>query len=149
MPNSSSSKYVKMRRHRHRHRHTKSRRHAKKYTIKKVMHGCSSKQIGGATASLGSSNVSGGGTIEVNMPHNAVRMGGADNILAATANVANANATKLAMDGKPESYTSTNKLAYTATATQKGGYKSKHRRRRYKKSIGRKCRSRRFRGSRN
>jgi hypothetical protein len=144
MPNSSSSKYVKMRRHRHRHRHTKSRRHAKKYTIKKVMHGCSSKQIGGATASLGSSNVS-GGTIEVNMPHNAVRMGGADNILAATANVANANATKLAMDGKPESYTSTNQLAYTSTQT--GGYKSKHRRRRYKKSIGRKCRSRRFRWS--
>ena len=146
MPNSSSSKYVKMRRHRHRHRHTKSRRLAKKYTIKKVMHGCSSKQIGGATASLGSSNVSGGGTIEVNMPHNAVRMGGADNILAAYANVANANATKVVMGGKPESYTSTNQLAYTSTQT--GGYKSKHRRRRYKKSIGRKGRSRRFRGSR-
>jgi len=158
MPNSSSSKYVKMRRHRHRHKHTKSRRHAKKYTIKKVMHGCSSKQIGGATASLGSSNVSGGGgggTIEVNMPHNAARMGGVNNIMAATTNVARAIETKAVIGTPgpsstiaPLAYTATAPLAYTSTS-QKGGYKSKHRRRRYKKSIGRKCRSRRFRGSRN
>ncbi len=146
MPNSSSSKYVKMRRHRHRHRHTKSRRRAKKYTIKKVMRGCSSTQIGGAPASLGSSNVS-GGTVEVTIPHNAVKMGGMDNITAAARNVLAAGATKAGI-GTPSPPSRITELAYTSTS-QKGGYKSKHRRPRYKKSIGRKCRSRRFRGSRN
>ena len=144
MANSSSSKYVKRRRHRHVHGRTKSRRHAKKYTIKKVMHGCSAKQIGGATASLGSSNVS-GGTVEVTMPHNAVKMGGMENITAAARNVLAAKATAHVM-GKPDPPSPITKLAYTSTQT--GGYKSKHRRRRYKKSIGRKGRSRRFRGSR-
>jgi hypothetical protein len=61
MPNSSSSKYVKRRAH----RRTKSRRHAKKYTVKKVMRGCSSKQSGGAPP-LGNSAV-GGSKIQVHV----------------------------------------------------------------------------------
>jgi hypothetical protein len=135
MPNSSSSKYVKRRAH----RRTKSRRHAKKYTVKKVMRGCSSKQYGGAPP-LGNSAV-GGSKIPVHVaagtpPHQA-----ATNIAAATAYTKMANLT--AGVGGSDAYTPT-----VQPKTQAGGYKSKHRRRRYKKSIGRKGRSRRFRGSR-
>lgn len=131
MANSSSSKYVKRRRHRHKHRHTKSRRHAKKYTIRKVMHGCSSKQIGGAVT-------------EVPMPYNAAMLGGENNIkhLASV----HGKLTALSALGNPPEYKPQTQIAYSSP--QKGGYKSKHRRRHYKKSIGRKGRSRRFRGSR-
>ena len=146
MPNSSSSKYVK--RHRHRHRHTKSRSHAKKYTIKKVMRGCSSKQYGGAL--LGSSNVGGAphGSVEVPVAQGttqaqaATQRAGAANLL---------NLQKLASAGTPVANTNTTpiNIGTPSTATgQGGGYKSKHRRHRYKKSIGRRGRSRRFRGSR-
>ena len=135
MPNSSSSKYVKRRRH----RHTKSRRHAKKYTIKKVMRGCSSKQYGG------------NGGVEVKVPHNTSQAqletlkGSSGNLLKIQELV------KVASKGASEPYTSTYTQNFTAvapTSTQSGGYKSKHRRHRYKKSIGRRGRSRRFRGSR-
>ena len=139
MANSSSSKYVKRRRHRHVHGRTKSRRHAKKYTIRKVMHGCSSRQNGGAVT-------------EVPIPPNTVNIGGQaakDNIV----NIAGVHG-KLAAVLKaqggvkpPTEYNSQTKLLYAHTL-QKGGYNSKHRRRHYKKSIGRKGRSRRFRGSR-
>ena len=137
MPNSSSSKYVKRRRH----RHTKSRRHAKKYTIKKVMRGCSSKQYGGATTTLGSSGV------EVPIAQNTSTAAAASQAHSA------ANLLKLqalvAGQGTSEPYTSTSKHNFTAVGgKQSGGYKSKHRRHRYKKSIGRRGRSRRFRGSR-
>jgi hypothetical protein len=148
MPNSSSSKYVKRRRH----RHTKSRRHAKKYTIKKVMRGCSSKQYGGAP--LGSSNVGGNvgaaphGSVELSVaqgttPHQAAtQQASAANLL---------NLQKLASAGNPVATTSPTPINYAKTSNgqvQGGGYKSKHRRHRYKKSIGRRGRSRRFRGSR-
>lgn len=144
MPNSSSSKYVK--RHRHRHRHTKSRSHAKKYTIKKVMRGCSSKQYGGAP--LGSSSVGGAqnGGVEMSVPHNTSPAqlenlkGGSSNVIALK---------QFANLGSAPAYTSSSTQNFTAVAgKQSGGYKSKHRRHRYKKSIGRRGRSRRFRGSR-
>ena len=139
MPNSSSSKYVKRRAH----RRTKSRRHAKKYTIKKVMRGCNSKQYGGAQVPLGNSAVGGNGnTVHVGVPNNATG-GSADAITKASAAVLKAQ-TFAGGSGTPEAYTPT---TVPINATQKGGYKSKHRRRRYKKSIGRKGRSRRFRGS--
>jgi hypothetical protein len=141
MPNSSSSKYVKRRRH----RHTKSRRHAKKYTIKKVMRGCSSKQYGGATAPLGSSSAGGA---ELSVPPGT---GGAhlDNLKASAANLFNLQ--KLASAGNPVANTITTPINIgtpSKATVQGGGYKSKHRRHRYKKSIGRRGRSRRFRGSR-
>lgn len=148
MPNSSSSKYVKRRRH----RHTKSRRHAKKYTIKKVMRGCSSKQYGGAL--LGSSNVSSNvgaaphGSVEVPVAR------GTTQAQAATQQASAANLLQLqnlASAGNPVATTSPTpiNIGTPSTATvQGGGYKSKHRRHRYKKSIGRRGRSRRFRGSR-
>jgi hypothetical protein len=128
MPNSSSSKYVKRRAH----RHTKSRRHAKKYTVKKVMRGCSSKQHGG-------------GTVALSLPPNATP-GAVDAITQASALTLRTKT--LAEAGNPEPYTPTNVSNTVPSSQQKGGYKSKHRRRRYKKSIGRKGRSRRFRGSR-
>ena len=138
MPNSSSSKYVKRRAH----RRTKSRRHAKKYTIKKVMRGCNSKQYGGAQVPLGNSAVGGNGnTVPVNMPSNAT---GSSKEAITQASMAALKTQTLAAGGPPEAYTP----GVQINATQKGGYKSKHRRRRYKKSIGRKGRSRRFRGSR-
>lgn len=141
MANSSSSKYVKRRRHRDKHIHTKSRRHAKKYTIKKVMHGCNSRQNGGAVT-------------EVPMPHNAAMLGGKGNIVNAAINykaienlsLAQARGNGHAQGGNPPEYKPT--FTQSFTNAQKGGYKSKHRRRHYKKSIGRKGRSRRFRGSR-
>ena len=125
MVNSSSSKYVKR------------RRHAKKYTIKKAMRGCSSSQSGGAD-----------NNVEVHIPQNAGKLGGTDNITNASANLLKLQATATAQGGNPAPYTSTSTLNFTATKPQQGGYKSKHRRRHYKKSIGRKGRSRRFRGSR-
>lgn len=136
MANSSSSKYVKRRRHRHKHRHTKSRRHAKKYTIRKVMHGCSSKQIGGASP---------GGTV-VPMPHNASQLGGAKNIENLAIVHQKLEGLSIAQGGDSAQYKPT--FTQSFTNAQRGGYKSKHRRRHYKKSIGRKGRSRRFRGSR-
>ena len=138
MANSSSSKYVKRRRHRHIHGRTKSRRHAKKYTIRKVMHGCNSRQNGGASP---------GGTV-VPMPHNAAALGGKDNIVNASINYKAIEKVLLAQGGTnpPPEYKPT--FTQSFTNAQKGGYKSKHRRRHYKKSIGRKGRSRRFRGSR-
>jgi hypothetical protein len=144
MPNSSSSKYVKRRRH----RHTKSRRHAKKYTIKKVMRGCSSKQYGGAP--LGSSNVSAAphGSVEVPVAQGTTPAQAATQ-QASAANLLNLQ--KLASAGNPVATTSPTpiNIGTPSTATgQGGGYKSKHRRHRYKKSIGRRGRSRRFRGSR-
>ena len=129
MPNSSSSKYVKRRRH----RRTKYRRHAKKYTVKKVMRGCSSSQYGGA-APLGNTAV--GGTVEL-----AVGKSSPIQIAGQQQSASNAMALQ-------ELARASRSSPYTPTYTQKGGYKSKHRRRRYKKSIGRKGRSRRFRGSR-
>ena len=150
MPNSSSSKYVKRRRH----RHTKSRRHAKKYTIKKVMRGCSSKQYGGTTTTLGSSNV--GSNVD-GAPHGSAEMSvppGTPQAHAATLRVGAANLLKLqnlATAGNPVATTSPTPISYAKTSNgqvQGGGYKSKHRRHRYKKSIGRRGRSRRFRGSR-
>jgi hypothetical protein len=134
MPNSSSSKYVKRRAH----RRTKSRRHAKKYTVKKVMRGCSSKQSGGAPP-LGNSAVGGNGN-KVEVP-----------VTPGTSNQhSETNAAGAAVVLKAQAFTSGSGTpkAFPNTATQTGGYKSKHRRRRYKKSIGRKGRSRRFRGSR-
>ena len=131
MPNSSSSKYVKRRRHRH--RHTKSRRHANKYTIKKVMRGCSSKQVGGAK-------------LELHMPHNASAQ---QKVILQNASTAALHAKNF--PSKPEPYNSSSTQNFAAVggnAAQSGGYKSKHRRHRYKKSIGRRGRSRRFRGSR-
>jgi hypothetical protein len=152
MPNSSSSKYVK--RHRHRRRHTKSRRHAKKYTIKKVMRGCSSKQVGGATAPLGSSSAGGA---ELSVPPGT---GGAhlDNLKAGASNLLKIAALNNVSGGSPNAFTQITPLhtstqnsatpSTTKSNVQGGGYKSKHRRHRYKKSIGRRGRSRRFRGSR-
>ena len=148
MPNSSSSKYVKRRAH----RRTKSRRHAKKYTIKKVMRGCNSKQYGGAQVPLGNSAVGGNGnTVGVGVPPG-TNPGSADAITKASAAVLKAQ-TFAGDTGTPEEFTdkvqiNANNSATTGSPPQKGGYKSKHRRRRYKKSIGRKGRSRRFRGSR-
>jgi hypothetical protein len=140
MPNSSSSKYVKRRAH----RRTKSRRHAKKYTVKKVMRGCSSKQSGGAPP-LGNSAVGGNGnTVQVSMPSHATP-GSKDAIQQAS--VAVLKTQTLTAGGPPAAYKQTTEINTAATG-QTGGYKSKHRRRRYKKSIGRKGRSRRFRGSR-
>jgi hypothetical protein len=140
MPNSSSSKYVKRRAH----RRTKSRRHAKKYTIKKVMRGCNSKQYGGAQVPLASSAVGGNGnTVGVGVPPG-TNPGSVDAITKASAAVLKAQ-TFAGDTGTPEEFTPG---VQPNIATQKGGYKSKHRRRRYKKSIGRKGRSRRFRGSR-
>lgn len=144
MTHSSSSKYIRNRRHRHKHghRHTKSRRHAKKYTIRKVMRGCSSRQNGGATVSSSSGTV-------VSMPHNAAMLGGKGNITHAAIAHQKVGALLMAQGGNPAPYESKNVIGFTsAPATQTGGYKSKHRRRHYKKSIGRKGRSRRFRGSR-
>lgn len=146
MPNSSSSKYVKRRRH----RHTKSRSHAKKYTIKKVMRGCNSKQYGGATTTLGSSSVGGAphGSVEVPVAR------GTTQAQAATQQASAANLLQLqnlASAGNPVATTSPTPINYAKTSNgqvQGGGYKSKHRRHRYKKSIGRRGRSRHFRGSR-
>ena len=140
MANSSSSKYVKRRRHRHGHGRTKSRRHAKKYTIRKVMHGCSSRQNGGATVPPPAS-----GTV-VPIPHNAAMLGGKDNIVNIAVVHGKLAALSAAQGGNPTEYNSQTQIAYATSQT--GGYKSKHRRRHYKKSIGRKGRSRRFRGSR-
>ena len=137
MANSSSSKYVKRRRHRHVHGRTKSRRHAKKYTIRKVMHGCSSRQNGGAVT-------------EVPIPPNTVNIGGQaakENLIGGAKAYHHVAAVLKAQGGNPTEYKLTNQISY-ANTPQKGGYKSKHRRRQYKKSIGRKGRSRRFRGSR-
>jgi hypothetical protein len=128
MPNSSSSKYVKRRRH----RRTKYRRHAKKYTVKKVMRGCSSKQYGGA-APLGNTAV-GGNNQEV--PMGKASPAQAENLKGGATNVLALQQLAKASESSP----------YPPTDMQKGGYKSKHRRRHYKKSIGRKGRSRRFRG---
>jgi hypothetical protein len=145
MANSSSSKYVKNRRHRHKHGHgrTKSRRHAKKYTIRKVMHGCSSNQNGGAVPTASPS----GGTV-VPMPHNAASLGGAGNIINGAKVHQQVGAILTAQGGNPSPYVSLAPKYVPQPQAQAGGYKSKHRRRRYKKSIGRKGRSRRFRGSR-
>lgn len=137
MANSSSSKYVKRRRHRHGHGRTKSRRHAKKYTIRKVMHGCNSRQNGGAVT-------------VVPIPSGTVNIGGQaakDNIVNIAGVHGKLAAVLKAQGGNPTEYKLTNQISY-ANTPQKGGYKSKHRRRHYKKSIGRKGRSRRFRGSR-
>jgi hypothetical protein len=98
------------------------------------MHGCSSKQIGGAVT-------------EVPMPHNAAMLGGKDNIInGAVAHQQVANFLKVQGINPPLEYNQQTRIAYSRP--QIGGYKSKHRRRHYKKSIGRKGRSRRFRGSR-
>jgi hypothetical protein len=145
MPNSSSSKYVKRRAH----RRTKSRRHAKKYTVKKVMRGCSSKQCGGAQP-LASSTVD-NNTIPVHVGPGTPPQQAATNVAAATAYAKMATLTTGV--GSSEAYTPTVQpitapAGVNGSSAQKGGYKSKHRRRRYKKSIGRKGRSRRFRGSR-
>ena len=136
MPNSSSSKYVK--RHRHRHRHTKSRSHAKKYTIKKVMRGCSSKQYGGNSG------------VEVKVPPgtSAAQL---ENLKGGSGNLLKIAALNNVSGGSPEAFKNITpmNIGTPSTATgQSGGYKSKHRRHRYKKSIGRRGRSRRFRGSR-
>ena len=141
MVNSSSSKYVKIRRHRHKHGHTKSRRHTKKYTIRKVMHGCNSRQNGGAVPPLSTGTV-------VPMPHNAASLGGADNIIKGAIAHQQVGAILTAQGGNPAPYVSIAPKYVPPPQAQAGGYKSKHRRRRYKKSIGRKGRSRRFRGSR-
>ena len=133
MPNSSSSKYVKRRAH----RRTKSRRHAKKYTVKKVMRGCSSTQYGGA-APLGNTAVS--GTVEL-----AVGKSSPTQIAGQQQSAGNVLALQQ-LAGASTSAKYTPNIAPKGVDTQKGGYKSKHRRRRYKKSIGRKGRSRRFRG---
>jgi len=106
------------------------------------MRGCSSKQVGGATP-LASSNV--GGT-EINVPHG-TSADQLDNLKASSANFLNLQ--KLASAGNPVPTTSPTPINIaTGTNVQGGGYKSKHRRHRYKKSIGRRGRSRRFRGSR-
>ena len=136
MANSSSSKYVKRRRHRHVHGRTKSRRHAKKYTIRKVMHGCSSRQNGGAVT-------------EVPIPSGTVNIGGQaakENLIGGAVAYKQVAAVLKVQGGNPPEYKPT--FTQSFTNAQKGGYKSKHRRRHYKKSIGRKGRSRRFRGSR-
>ena len=144
MPNSSSSKYVKRRAH----RRTKSRRHAKKYTVKKVMRGCSSNQYGGA-APLGTSPV--GGTREIpTLPNSTLEQKelhaeGASSFVALNQLVGATQSKEYTPTVEPKTAPP---RVEPKTAPQKGGYKSKHRRRRYKKSIGRKGRSRRFRGSR-
>jgi hypothetical protein len=151
MPNSSSSKYVK----RHRRRHTKSRRHAKKYTIKKVMRGCSSKQYGGTTTTLGSSSVggaqNGGVGVELSVAQGTSAATAASQAHSAANLLKLQEIVKVSGKGASEPYTSSSTQNFTAvapTSIQSGGYKSKHRRHRYKKSIGRRGRSRRFRGSR-
>ena len=141
MPNSSSSKYVK--KHRHRHRHTKARIHAKKYTLKKVMRGCSSEQTGGANGgTLSAAN----GT-PVTIPAVAGKVGGGEHILRAAS--AHQAVARLAALPTPVPYTSLSKPMFGVVGAnaQSGGNKSKYRRHRYKKSIGRRGRSRRFRGS--
>jgi hypothetical protein len=96
------------------------------------MHGCSSKQIGGTV---------------VPMPYNAASLGAKEFITqAAGAQQQVANFLKVQGTNPPAEYKLQTQIAYSSP--QKGGYKSKHRRRHYKKSIGRKGRSRRFRGSR-
>jgi hypothetical protein len=83
------------------------------------------------------------------MPHNAAMLGGKGNITHAAIAHQKVGALLMAQGGNPAPYESKNVIGFTsAPATQTGGYKSKHRRRHYKKSIGRKGRSRRFRGSR-
>ena len=142
MPNSSSSKYVKRRAH----RRTKSRRHAKKYTIKKVMRGCSSKQYGGAQP-LGTTPVS---KVEIPTSPKSTPDQTANHAQSA-GNLLKLNQLAGATESEPFKETVTPNINTSATTNgppQNGGYKSKHRRRRYKKSIGRKGRSRRFRGSR-
>jgi hypothetical protein len=79
------------------------------------------------------------------MPHNAAILGGAENIKNAAVAHQQAGALLKAQGGNPPEYKPTYVQGFGA---QTGGYKSKHRRRNYKKSIGRKGRSRRFRGSR-
>ncbi len=115
------------------------------------MRGCSSKQYGGAPP-LGNSAVGGNGNkVELSVgnssPHQIEgQMKSAHNLLAL----------KQLGGDPPKEYTQNTQInvaaavpaAVPATTGQNGGYKSKHRRRRYKKSIGRKGRSRRFRGSR-
>jgi hypothetical protein len=141
MPNSSSSKYVK--KHRHRHRHTKARRHAKKYTLKKVMRGCSSQQTGGATSPI----LSAGNGTPVPIPAVAGKVGGGTNIINAA--IAHQQVARLASLGNAAPYTSlsTPMFGVVGANAQSGGNKSKYRRHRYKKSICRRGRSRRFRGS--
>ena len=143
MPNSSSSKYVK--KYRHRHRHTKARRHAKKYTLKKVMRGCSSEQTGGATSPI----LSAANGTPVTIPAVAGKVGGGDNILQAAG--AHQQVARLAALGSAAPYTASESskpmFGVVGANAQSGGNKSKYRRHRYKKSIGRRGRSRRFRGS--
>ena len=108
------------------------------------MRGCSSKQYGGAQPHASSAA---GGTIDVHIPPHADK--GSAGVITEAAKAA-ANASILKGAGTPAEYkpTTQTNTAVPAATGQKGGYKSKHRRRRYKKSIGRKGRSKRFRGSR-
>ena len=108
------------------------------------MRGCNSKQYGGAP--LGSSSVGGAqnGGVEISVPHGASA--------AQLETLKGGSAALLKMNTFPPApppYTSSSTQNFTAVVgKQSGGYKSKHRKHRYKKSIGRRGRSRRFRGSR-
>ena len=120
------------------------RRKNKNGTIRKVMRGCS-WQNGGAPAPLG--------MIEVPQSH-----GGSSST--ATTNATNVNLAKSlaslqvvagnkppVIDNHPvrNNFSSSSSTTTSGDKMSGGSYKSKHRRVRYKKSIGRKSRSRRFR----
>jgi len=115
------------------------------------MRGCSSKQYGGAP--LGSSSASGApnGVVELSKPHGTTPAQAASQAQMAGTLIDLQNTAKGQVPGSPTAYTPTSTQNFTAVGgntAQSGGYKSKHRRHRYKKSIGRRGRSRRFRGSR-
>jgi len=96
------------------------------------MHGCSSKQVGGAK-------------LEVHIPPNASKEAIAMIQGGSTAVV---NAKNFPAKPEPYNFSSTQNFAAVGGNTaQSGGYKSKHRRHRYKKSIGRRGRSRRCKDS--
>ena len=108
------------------------------------MRGCSSQQTGGATSPILSES---NGT-PVTVPPVAGKVGGGDIILKAAS--AQQAAARVASLGNVAPYTSlsTPMFGVVGANAQSGGNKSKYRRHRYKKSIGRRGRSRRFRGSR-
>jgi hypothetical protein len=112
------------------------RRKNKNGTMRKVMRGCNSMQYGGASAPLG--------MLEVPQPHN----GGNTNPINVHLSKSLTSLQMAAGNKPPVIADHPIHNSFTSTADNKmsgGSYKSKHRRVRYKKSIARRGRSRRFR----
>ena len=125
-----------------RHNH---RRKNKNGTIRKVMRGCNGRQYGGTSAPLGMMQVpqSHGGASSTQTTNN-TNTNLASSLLKLQM-VAGNKPPVIDNHPMPNNFTAGAPATAPATAMSGGSHKSKHKRLRYKKSIARRGRSRRFR----